>query len=148
MHTARGGSTLVEVIVACVILAVIAIATASCLYLARGGTTVQRNRRSAMELANSRMEELRSAAYPSIAPPTLTYAVQYLDRIGGVWHASATDPNETVVIGGIARPMVTTVQYVDADGGSASYDCLRLKVVVQYRGNAGDVVILETIESP
>ncbi len=147
--TSRCGATLVEVLVACVILAVIAIGTAACLYLARGATTVQRDRRAALNVANSRLEEIRSAPYGSVARTNVaSYTVYYLDRIGGTWHMSATDPGETVRIGAALRPLTTTAQLVDADGGSASYDCVRVTVRVGYRNGTSDSVKLETLRAP
>ena len=144
----RCGATLVEVLVACVILATIAVGTAACLYLARGGTTVQRDHRTALEVANSRLEEVRSAPYTSVARTNVSsYAVYYLDRIGGTWHMSATDPGETVKVGNTTRPMTTTAQFVDADGGTASYDCIRVKVRVPYHTGTSDSVTLETIRA-
>lgn len=146
--TSRSGATLVEVLMACVILAVIAVGTAACLYLARGGTTVQRDHRSALELANSRLEEVRSAPYTSVARTNvLSYAVYYLDRIGGTWHMSAVDPGETVKVGATTRPMTTTAQFVDADGGTASYDCIRVTVSIPYHTGTSESVKLETIRA-
>ena len=46
------------------------------------------------------------------------------------------------------RPMRTTVQYVDADGGSASYDLLKFNVRVQYSASASNQVELETMRGP
>ena len=144
----RSGTTLVEVLVSCLILAVIAVGTGACLSLSRTGAAVQRNRRTAMELANSRMEEIRGALYAAIVPPVASYDTYYLDFITGAWRVSATDQGETVTLGGRSRPMVTTVQYMDVDGGPASYDCLRISVSVQYRDTARDAVTLQTVRSP
>ena len=144
----RSGTTLVEVLVSCLILAVIAVGTGACLSLSRTDASVQRNRRTAMELANSRMEELRSALYSDLVPPAANYDTCFLDFMTGAWRVSATDQGETVTLGGRSRPIVTTVQFMDADGGSASYDCLRISVSVQYRDAVKDTVTLQTVRSP
>lgn len=145
----RSGATLIEILVACLILAVVAVGTAACLSLSQGATAVQRNRRTAMELANSRLEELRAASYDSIKP-SQNYSVYYITRqASGTWTTpTTTDPGETVSVNGATKPITTKVQFVDADGGAATYDCLRLTVTVQYGRNASDGVTLETLESP
>ena len=149
-HTrlSRSGASLIEVLVACLILAIVAIATAACLYQSRAQASIQRNRRTAMEFANARLEALRNAPYTVIQPPTQTYTAYYLDDITGSWRVSASDQGETVTLSGRSLPMTTTVQYMDADGGAASYDCLRITVHVWYRDGANDVVRLQTIRSP
>ena len=144
----RHGSTLVEVLVACLILAIIAVGTAACLYLSQGAIAVQKNRRTATELASSRLEELRAAPYASICPSAKNYNLYYIDRITGSWRVGTTSQGETVKVNGTARPMTTTVRYVDADGGSATYDCLRLTVTIQFGRGALDTVTLETLEAP
>ena len=148
LSAARAGGTLVEVMVSCLILAVIAVATAACLYYAREQTSVQRNRRTAMELANSRLEEIRGAPYSDVSPSSHNYDTNFLDRMSGSWRLSNADQGETVTIGGRTRPITTTVQYMDVDGGSATYDGLRIAVSVGYSGGAEDVVRLATIRSP
>jgi len=147
-RTSRCGTTLVEVIVSCLILTIIAVATAECMYHSRAESVKQRNRRLALDAANSRLEDTRAALYTNIKPPANDYSVYFLSKTGATWTVSSTDPGETVLIAGHAREMDTTVQYVDADGGVASYDCLRVAVVVNFSGNASTVVKLETIRAP
>ena len=45
-------------------------------------------------------------------------------------------------------PMTTTIQYMDVDGGSTSYDYVRIVVSVGYRVGSADRVTLETFRSP
>jgi type II secretory pathway pseudopilin PulG len=144
----RRGVTVVEVIVACAILAVVAIATGAYLHVARAQAALQRNRRTALGVANTRLEALRGAAYPSVRPPSLNYNLYYLDFLTGAWRVSDFNRGETARFSGVARPMLTTVRYVDAAGGGTAYDCLRLAVSVQYGGSAGQVVRLETLRTP
>ena len=144
----RSGTTLVEVLVSCLILAVIAVGTGACLSLSRTDASVQRNRRTAMELANSRLEEIRGAPYSDVCPASQSYDVNFVDWMTGSWRVSNADQGETVTIGGRTRPISTTVQYMDVDGGAATYDCLRIAVSVAYGGGPEDVVRLATIRSP
>ena len=141
----RRGSTLVEVAIACVVLAVIAVGTAACLSLARGQASIQRDRRMAMEIANSRLEDIRCAAYSDLANGTLNYNVYYLDKITGTWRLSTSDQGETVAINNRRRAMTTTAQYNPADG---DYDCLLVSASVQYGNGPKDVVTLSTIKAP
>ena len=147
---ANAGATLVEVIVACVILMVMAIAGATSLYLSRGSINVQRNKRLAVEIANSRLELLRGTNYWSITNlfGVTDYSVHYLSRVGATWQRSVTDPGEKVAVGPLSMPITTTAQYQDMDGGSSSYDCLRLTVTVGYRLNPPERVTLETLWAP
>ncbi len=144
----RAGATLVEVMVASVVLAILALGVAASMALARGKTNVQRDHRSALELANARMEELRAAGYNEVKPTSLNYTTYYLAKTTSVWTISAGDPNERVLLNNQLRPLRTTVQYVDIDGGSASYDCLKLTVRVQFNSDANQLVTLETFKSP
>lgn len=143
----RSGTSLVEVMVAVVLLAVLAIGGAASLHLARSQMVSQRNHRMALEVAGGRLEALRAAAYTQVTPLVQNYVANFVDLMTGAWRVSAADPGETVSIGGRARPMVTTVTYVDADAGSASYDLLRFRVSVQYGTRTQDVVRLETMRS-
>ena len=67
---ARGGGTLVEVMIAAVVLMVIALAGGAFLYHGRANVAIQKNKRVALEVANSRLEDLRASAYDDIKPPT------------------------------------------------------------------------------
>lgn len=144
----RAGTSVVEIMIACVVLAVLALGAAASIEKARVGTTQQRNRRAALEAANSRLELLRQSGYVQVSPATLNYNLYYLRYTGGVWTVMSTDPGETVNLYGTNRPMVTRVQYVDVDGGSTSYDALRFNVTVQYGSDTKTFVELDTIKSP
>lgn len=144
----RSGGSLIEILVACLILAVVAVGTAACLYLSQGATAVQRNRRTALELANSRLEELRSAPYASICPSAGNANLFYIDRLTGNWRVTGAYHDESVLVNGRARRITTTVRRVDADGGAVSWDCVRLAVSIAYGSGPLDVVTLETLESP
>lgn len=142
------GMTLVEVMVAILILSVLAVAGAASLQMARGMAAIQKGRRSAVEYANSRLEELRAAPYSEICPPSKNYNTYYLNRTSGVWVVSAGNPVETVVINGRNRSMNTTVQYLDTDGASVSYDALQMAVKVRYYTGSNDFISIETIRAP
>ena len=145
---ARHGASLIEVLVACVLLAVMAVATSASLQYARSTAALQRNRRQALDLANSRLEHVRASAYTAVRPPALNTSLYYLRYTSGVWSVHASDPGESAQIAGRSRPMRTTVRYVDVDGGGLTYDCLRVAVSVQYSQQTNSLVSLETVKAP
>jgi len=148
LHGRRRGATLIEVLWACVILAVIAIAAGSFVSLSSGLVSVTRNHRIAVEAANSRLEDIRASGFDAVKPSTQTYATNYISRSGSSWQVSTTNPNESLWIQGRNYPIITTVQYVDIDGGSATYDVLRINVSVLYRQNEPNRVQLWAYMGP
>lgn len=132
---------------AILILSILAIAGAASMHLSRSATLAQRDRRTALEIANGRIEDTRVAAYGSISPLAQNYNIYYLSRTGANWRVTSADPGEKAVVNGRQRAMQTTVQYVDIDGGSSSYDVLRLMVSVRYHANTSSVVALETLRA-
>ena len=140
--------TLVEILVAAVILMIIAMGSAAYIYQARAGIVTQRNKRIAIVAASSRLEELRATQYGSITNLIpFDYATRHLRRLGPGWQVSEGDPGETVNINGTALPISTFVRYLDIDGGMNSYDCLQMTVSVGYRPGVPDRVTLQTIYS-
>jgi len=107
----------------------------------------KRNHRTALEVANGRLEALMGAAYSAVVPLANNYSTYYVDYLTGQWRVSNVDRSETTIVGGRTRPITTTVTYIDADGGSATYDLIRFTVAVQYTDTATDVVRLETMRA-
>ncbi len=146
--TLRRGVTLIEVLWACLLLMVLAIAAGSFISLSSGTLAVSRNERVALELCNSRLEELRSAGFDAIKPPSENYNVYYLVRSGDTWVRSLTDPGEVVQLGGWTYPISTRVQYVDLGGEGDSYDAVLATVEVRYRRNEPNRVSLWAYFTP
>jgi len=145
----KTGATLVEVVMAGLLLALLAVAGGAYLYHSRATIAAQRDKRAALDAANSMLEAVRASNYDDVKPPDPPdYGMYYLSVQGGAWFHSTSDPGDTVVINGKNLPRETTVQYVDVDGGAPSYDCLRLIVNVGYRLNSADRVALETLYAP
>ena len=63
MKTGECGATLVEVMVVCVVLMVIAVAGGAYVAQSSGTLALHRNRAVAVAMANSRMEEIRAQSY-------------------------------------------------------------------------------------
>ncbi len=136
------GATLVEVLWAAALLAIIVIAAGAFVSLSSGMISVARNQRTAVEFAHSRREALRSARSDAIKPPSASYTVYYLTRTSSGWQHSLTDPGEVIRMLGYDYPITTTVRFVDVDGGDASYDVVEARVVVKYRRNEPNSVTL------
>ena len=144
----KSGSTLIEVMVSIVILAVIAIAGAAYLAQADSTVTIQRNRLSALATANGCLEELHGMLYGTIsAPPhTDTNTFYYVKRNApGNW----TTPSVSVVSwavtnNGIPMPVTVTLRNV-----GLSIDCLEATVSVGYRPSfTNAMIVLQTFISP
>ena len=140
---------MVELMMATVLLAAIAVALGAFIYRGRADISSQKGRRLAVSFANSRIEALRASDTADIAPLTRSYTLYYLEPSAGVWARTTTDPGETVTLGTLSGfAAQTTAQYVDADAGSAyddnanSYDVIRITVRVAYRLVGSDFVEL------
>lgn len=150
----RRGATLVEVMIASVILLVMALGSTAFMYHGRAEIGIQRNRRVAVDVSNSRLEELRASNYDAVKPLANGYTTYYLEPSGSTWARTTTDPGETVTINGQSYDIVTTVRYIDVDSGTSfddsadSYDAVQMSVSVKYRVNSSDAVTLQTIYGP
>lgn len=144
----RPPTTLVEVLLACAVLAVLAVAAAAFFYQSLAALTTQRLRLLAREAANARLEALRAEPWAHLRPPVLSFRPFYLFPEADGWAHGETDPGETVSLGTAAYPLLSTVQYRDVDDGPVSCDCLELTVRVHYGPEASDVVWLQTRMAP
>jgi len=142
------GLTLVEVMIAIVILMVMALGNAVFLYHSQVGIFTQGNKRVALEAASSRLEEICASDYNDIEPPEKNYDVYYLSGQVGGWTLTDNDPGETRNINGKTLPIVTEVRYMDIDGGTDSYDYVQITVSTGYRTGTNDMVTLETFRFP
>jgi type II secretory pathway pseudopilin PulG len=120
------GLTSVEILMALLVIAVLAIAGATLISRGQIETGAQKYKRAAIEMANTRMEQVvRVWSYSSVA--------------GLVGHSQATNVvlNHTPGFG-----MTTTV----VNAGSGGDNCLKVAVSVAYQKN-GNAVTLETYRS-
>lgn len=142
------GLTLVEVMIAIVILTIMALGSAAFLYHSRVGIFYQGNKRVALEAANSRLEEIRASQYDDVKPTGSDYNTHYLSGQVGNWVLADSDPGETKNINGRTLPIVTRVRYMDIDGEPDSYDYIRITVSMGYRAGIDNTVTLETFCFP
>ena len=122
----RCGATLVEVMLASVLLGVIALAGGTFVYRSRADIALQKNRRVAVELANARLEAVMY---------DWTYA-QVAAQVG----TPVTEPLDINGRPGYQR--LTTVQTTT----TTHDECLHIVVAMQYnRRKPSDIVRFETL---
>ncbi len=141
----RLGTSLVEIVIAMFILTIVALGTTAYIHHAVGRINRERNRRVAVAVANARLEALRAAPYADVTPPSLNYTTYFLAaQAGGGWNKYDANPAENVLINGRSFRIITRVRYMDLDGGSSSYDCVRAIVTVRYLPGSTDQILLAT----
>ena len=141
----KSGSTLVELMVSIVILAVLALAAGAYLVQAASSVDTQRNQLAALATANRCLEEWRGTSWGTITnamPNPRSGATNYFRRIGLCRWASGS---VSVTNNGVVMPVTNALSYIDADGGTTTYDCVQATVTVTYPGKPADSVILQTL---
>ncbi|MDZ8119285.1 type IV pilus modification PilV family protein [Pontiella agarivorans] len=138
----RRGFSLIEIMVAVLILGVLAIGGAA--LMQRTGITVteQKHKRIALETANRRLEQLRAQPYEFLNDGpvgAVRYAsVRYAD---GSYRIVQDQPEETVSINGSERPVY--VELVRFSETVPEREFVQATVYVEYRD--GETVSLRTI---
>ena len=142
----KSGSTLVELMVSIVILAVLALAGGAYLVQSASNVDTQRNRLAALATANRCLEEWRGTSWETITgimPKPRSGVTQYFKRIGLCSWASGS---VNVTNNGVVMPVTNALSYIDADGPAVvSYDCVQVTVSVTYPGKPADTVTLQTL---
>lgn len=140
------GSTLIEVLIAMVILTVLVLGVASFIQYGRSSVYAQRDRIAVLERVNGRLEELRAEPYTTFTDTLpLDYNEYWMRKEQGEWTFYSSRSRQTLLVNQARRYRVTTtVRYVDADGGTPSYDMLKFTVGMRYRTGAADEIVLST----
>ena len=125
----RAAFTLVEVMLAALLLAVLAIGGAALVYRSRADIVLQQYKRAAIDSANARMEMLTRG-------PTNLLATCI--AAGG---PGLTEPSPPFTLNGVTRPHFKRKTTVT----SGPDGCWAVSVSVQYGLNASDVVTLDTL---
>lgn len=103
----RGGFSLIEILIAVVVLAVLAVGGAVLMPRAGASVTVQKNKRAALYAAEQRLEQLRAQPYCNIND--------------GSFGSVSSTPDETVAVNGVesspAREFVEAAVYVEYRSG-------------------------------
>ena len=140
---AERGATLVEILIAMVVIVVASIAALSYFSYGRGSIGKQGNRRAAQELARQRLEQLLETNSDDIKPADL--AVRWLTCAGTpcVWTIANAQVQQPVTVGNFpgTLPIETTVQCIhDPNAGTVAGNCdtLALDVKVWYTNTGAD----------
>jgi len=140
-HRARmAGMTLVEVMIASLVLAVMVLGSAAYMYQSRAGVYNEANRRVALTLAASRLEHVRASAYADVRPDDT--ARWFLARNGDSWQLTTSNPRETVAINGRDYQIRTFVRRRDRTNPDAEF--LYIIVRVWYATSNDEYVELTT----
>ena len=144
------GSSLIEIMAAMTVLIVLVLGVAAYIYYSRASVYAQRDRLTVLELVKSRMELLQAANFADVTPPSQNYRTYWMrpPAQGNTrWRFYASRARQRINVNSRSYYMTTTVQYVDADGGTPSYDALKFTVNMQYRTGSSDKIELSTYRS-
>ncbi|MFH1479353.1 MAG: type II secretion system protein [Candidatus Omnitrophota bacterium] len=144
----KKGYTIIEVMFALVIIAILVVGSGSFLYYGSSRVAVERNKSLALATANSCLEEFKGSGFDSIKPANDDYSTYFLRRRSSSWEVLSTDPEENLSINGIQMPVQFKVRYIDGNGGAPSYDFLEVSVNIRYGGNSKDFIKLDTYIGP
>ncbi|MFC1708750.1 hypothetical protein ACFL2J_01635 [Candidatus Omnitrophota bacterium] len=148
------GTTLVESLLAIFIMTIVALGGAAFIFFSSARVNVERNKRAALEMANTRLEEMRAAGFIVVEPTVFGCPESHLDADGcdikrlndGTW---ALGSDEVTSINGITLPIVTNVRYVDdADPDSTvpdpPYGYIEAQVSVGFRAGVPNAIVTLT----
>ena len=121
----KSGFSLVEIMVAALLLAVLAIGGAAVMYQTGGNIQIQGNKRIALELANEVLERYQSIEYSDIP-------------------SSDTD---TISVDGIAHLVAinSTIEHFPSPSPSVADEYKQIEVRVSYRSGLDNVVVIDSI---
>lgn len=141
----KHGGTLIEVMMACFVLAVIAMAGGAYVYQSMGTLALHRDRSVAVAMANSRMEELRSAAFGDLTnlPGFAMSGTNWVKRAGSSWAITTATDYDSFSMGAVAGQLRAGLQFTNVVVPS---DALIMTVQATYR--TPDYVSLTTIYAP
>jgi len=135
------GVTLVEILIAAVIIILAIVASFSFFSYGKGGIHKQGNRRAAIEVARERIEELMAANLSEVRPPAgLVYWLEFDCATLPCWDFNAAVTPETVLVNDLAaQRMETTAELIDdPSAGTATFDAIEFGVKVWFTQNLLD----------
>lgn len=153
----RHYASLVEVLVAVLLLTILAVAAGSYITHTRTMMVVQRDKRAALSVAEARLEDLRasranffdqlsgssSGTYYVVTPDSS----EWIKDDGEDWDltpAAAGEASENVEINRRQMAMTTTAECLDVDGFGDTCDYVAITVRVRYRLQSEDEVMIQT----
>ena len=142
-YNSENGFTLVEVLVALFIIALVILGGGMFFFYGRVTIVREAHRRAAVLVASQRLEELKGADWDSIAD--LSYQTYYI-TYGSDWTKSQTEAKDTgVPVDNLSDgEMITKAQW-KPDG---SYDYLKVTVTVNWQESTTNSVTSTTLIAP
>lgn len=151
----KSGFSLIEIMVAAILLAVLALGGAQVLYHTGANIQIQGNKRIALELANARLESVRIQNYyglGGLVPPELDVDDKYfLTDNDGDHLLSLNDSSQSdeITLGGNAFSMHTKIVRRSSDSSSDfSTEFLDVTVSVSYRNSSPEEVVVRALFIP
>ena len=146
-HKSEDGFSLVEVLIALVILVIVILGGGLYFFYGRLGINREGYRRAALERASQRLEQLKAANYSDIAlepPSDQLYYITY----GSSWNLTPDKTEDTISEDNLPDGVIVTqAQWVD-EGSDESYDYLKVTVTVAWGDNPDNKVELVTLIAP
>ena len=142
LSNSKRGGTLVEVMMAALVLVTLALAGGAYVSNSSATLAVHRDRSVAVAMANSRMEELRGMPFGSITSLVQTVGVKWLKRNGNGWTVTTTSNTtyDTFIIASVSEKMWTSIQFTNV---VLAGDAVIMRVTATYRDP--NSVVLQTI---
>jgi prepilin-type N-terminal cleavage/methylation domain-containing protein len=150
----KSGFTLVEVLVASLIIVILVIGGAAALYHTGSNVISQGNKRIALEIASQRLELAKANTYTDIAPNEYDTDNKYYLKpskwVPDILVVSATSAAESITVGDITYKLRTKVLRHSKDEGTVGFDdeCLQITATVEYSATTGETVELDTLILP
>lgn len=152
-HTLEDGFSLIEVLIALVILVIVILGGGLYFFYGRLGINREGYRRVALVVTSQRLEQLKAANYLEIALGPASDQPYYI-TYGSSWEKSEGKTEETIAEDNLPDAlMVTEAQWMDDDGDNSSYDYLKITVTVKWNiaewdDNTTNKVELVTLIAP
>ena len=138
----KSGFSLIEVMVAALILVVLVIGGGALMYHAGGNIKVMGNKHLAMERAMSKLESYRSRDYFDLRAAAVADSpeVNVTNELHNGITMTITTTNQLISTGGILK------EYADVHGGSVDNEYIQLSVLATYR-NSDETVLLHAVKT-
>ncbi|MDF7824473.1 prepilin-type N-terminal cleavage/methylation domain-containing protein [Pontiellaceae bacterium B12227] len=132
----KAGTSLIEVMVAMLLLAILVIGTVGSAVRLGDTVAIQGHKRAAIAAAHRRMEEVRSELYPHFHDErvdgiNIGNSWVFLSYNGLSFNRHSSDPEEMVNINGVQRAIQTRVRFVStATGAFFTAECMEIEVTL------------------
>lgn len=149
--TRQNGSTLIEVMVAIIVLAVLVLGSAYGIFHANSIISSQRDKRTALELATGQLEIIRSTSYSDLETLAPDFGLYYLNQ--EVTASYTTNPNERIDINNpdnlSTREFPITIQVQrQAPSSGPVREFFELTVTLGFSNTRSEQIELKSIYAP